>query len=284
MKRLVKEFLLTVATVVLLSAITAPVRAQTAAHQRVGVETKDSFEVTIGTSLEISRSDTTKTKGVEIDPTISIDLLFGRRFGLSFDVPGVVWIATGREAVPRAAGALGDPEVMASYTFRLADWRLSAGLAYAHPLGIWNYYEAMEKQIVSGSGYPKLGLSLSAIRYLDPLVAGVSLRADTCFARTERSGDTSTKPLILTANAFATEALNDVVALSVGLSPKLSWPRYLNGVPDESGITYSLTGSAFFVFSERNRTLRVGVSKFLSDYTSPVAFDFGFAYTFRKKE
>lgn len=284
MKHLVKELFSTVTAVVLLSTITAPVSAQTTAHQRVGVEAKDSLEVTIGTTLEIFRSDATKTNGVEIDPSISVDLLFGRRFGLSFDVPGVVWIATGREAVPRAAGALGDPEVTASYTFRLSDWRLNASLAYAHPLGIWNYYEAMGKQIVSGSGYPKLGLSFSAIRYLDPLVAGVSLRADTCFARTERSGGTSTKPLILTANTFATEALNDVVALSVGLSPKLSWPRHLNGVPDESGITYSLTGSASLVFSEQNRTLRVGVSKLLSDYTSPVAFDLGFSYTFRKKE
>lgn len=271
------------AAVALLSAIGAPAFAQTTAHQRVGVEAKDSLEATVGTTLEVFRSDTAKTNGVEIDPTISLDLFFRRRFGLSFEVPALVWIATGREAVPRAVGAVGDPEVTASYTFRLSDWRLSAALSYTHPLGIWNYYEARERQIASGSGYPKLGALFSAVRYLDPIVAGTSLRGETCFARPERSG-TSTRPLILTSNLFATEALNDVVALSASLSPKLSWPRYLNGVPDESGIIYSLTGSASLVFSEKDHTLRVRVSKLLSDYSSPVAFDLGFSHTFRKKE
>jgi hypothetical protein len=275
MKNIVRRVLSAMAAVALLSAIGAPAFAQTTAHQRVGVEAKDSLEATVGTTLEVFRSDTAKTNGVEIDPTISLDLFFRRRFGLSFEVPALVWIATGREAVPRAVGAVGDPEVTASYTFRLSDWRLSAALSYTHPLGIWNYYEARERQIASGSGYPKLGALFSAVRYLDPIVAGTSLRGETCFARPERSG-TSTRPLILTANLFATEALNDVVALSASLSPKLSWPRYLNGVPDESGIIYSLTRSASLVFSEKDHTLRVGVSKLLSDYSSPVAFDRGF--------
>jgi hypothetical protein len=239
--------------------------------------------VSIGTNLEIFRSDNAKTNAVEIDPTISLDLFFRRRFGLSFEVPALVWIATGREAVPRAVGALGDPEVTTSYTFRLSDWRLSAALSYTHPLGIWNYYEARERQIASGSGYPTLGASFSALRYLDPIVAGASLCGETCFARPERSG-TSTRPLILTAKLFATEALNDVVALSASLSPKLTWPRYLNGVPDESGITYTLTGSASLVFSEKDHTVRIGVSKVVSDDSSPVTLDLGFSYTFRKKE
>lgn len=283
MKNIVRGFLSTVTAAVLLSSRGAPALAQTSAHQRIGVETKDSFEVTIGTTLEIFRSDTTKTDGVEIDPSFSLDLFFRRHYGLSFEVPALMWIATGREAVPRAGGAAGDPEMTVSYTYRLSDWRLSVALSYAYPLGIWNYYEARERQIASGSGYHKLGALFSAVRYLDPIVAGVSLRGETCFARPERSG-ASTRPLILTANLFATEALNDVVALSASLSPKLSWPRYLNSVPDESGIIYSLMGSASIVFSERDHTLRIGVSKLLSDSSSPVAFDLGFSHTFRKKE
>jgi len=283
MKNIMRGFLSTAAVVVFLSAISVPVPAQATAHQRVGVEAKDSVEVSVGTMVEIFRSDTTKTSAVEIDTTMSLDLLFRRRFGLSFEVPALVWIATEREAVPRAVCAVGDPEVTVSYTFRLSDWRMSAALSYTHPLGIWNSYEARERQIVSGSGYPKLGASFSAVRYLDPIVAGLSLRGETCFARPERSG-TSTKPLILTANLFATEALNDVVALSASLAPKLSWPRFLNGVPDESGITYSLTGSTSLVFSEKDHTLRIGVSKLLSDYSSPVVLYLGFSHTFRKKE
>jgi len=287
MRNIARGFLsaviLSMVITVLLFTIGAPAFAQTTAHQRVGVEAKDSFEATIGTSVEIFRFDTTKTNAVEIDPAISLDLFFRRRFGLSFEVPALVWIAMGREAVPRSVGAVGDPEVAASYTFRISDWRLSAALSYSHPFGIWNSYEATERQIASGSGYSKLGALFSAVRYLDPIVAGMSLSGETCFARPERAG-TSTKPLILTANFFATEALNDVVALSASLSPKLSWPRYLNGIPDESGIVYSLTASASLVFSEKDHSLRIGVSKLLSDYSAPVAFDLGFSTTFRKKE
>jgi len=281
---MVKTMKRTVSTVVMLMiAISGSAFAQTTAHQRLGVAGKDSLDVTVGTAFEIIRSDTSESAGVEIDPSISLDLLFRQRFGLSFELPGVVWFTIGRDAVPRTVGAIGDPTVAATYTFRLSDWRLGAELSYAHPLGIWNAYEASEKGIASGSGYPKFGASFSAIRYLDPIVAGIGLRADTCLARTELSGS-STKPLILTANLFATEALNDIVALSAGLTNKLSWPRYLNGVPDESGMTYSLSGNVSLIFNERNRTLRIGISKLLSDYTSPVAFDLGFSYTFKKKE
>ena len=267
----------------LMIAISGSAFAQTTAHQRLGVVGKDSLDITVGTMFEIVRSDTSESAGVEIDPSISLDLLFRQRFGLSLELPGVVWLAMGRDAVPRAIGAIGDPTVATTYTFRLSDWRLGVELSYTHPLGIWNAYEASEEGIVSGSGYPKLGASFSVIRYLDPIIAGVGLRADTCLARTELSGF-STKPLILTANLFATEALNDIVALSAGLTNKLSWPRYLNGIPDESGMTYSLSGNISLIFSELNRTLRIGISKLLSDYTSPVAFDLGFSYTFRKKE
>jgi len=138
MRNIARGFLsaviLSMVITVLLFTIGAPAFAQTTAHQRVGVEAKDSFEATIGTSVEIFRFDTTKTNAVEIDPAISLDLFFRRRFGLSFEVPALVWIAMGREAVPRSVGAVGDPEVAASYTFRISDWRLSAALSYSYPL------------------------------------------------------------------------------------------------------------------------------------------------------
>jgi hypothetical protein len=179
--------------------------------------------------------------------------------------------------------ALGDPSIEASYTFRRSDWRLGAVLSYTHPLGIWDTYESAEKQLASGTGYPRLGASFTFLRYLDPLIAGVKLSVETCLARTERFG-AATKPLILSTSLFATEALNAVAALSAGLIPKLAWPRCLDGMPGGSGMTWSLSGSVSLLFSEGSRTLRFGVSKLLSDYSAPVALDMGCSYIITKKE
>ena len=267
----------------ILSFFCGRLHAQTTTHQRLGVEAEDLFELSVGATTEMLRSDTRGSAGVELDPSVSIDFLFRQRFGLSIEAPASLWLALARDAVPRVVGAIGDPSIVTSYTFRLSDWRLGVELSYSHPFGLWNPYQTAEKRIASGSGYRKLGAVISAIRYLDPLVAGIRVGADTCFPRVERSG-TSTRPLILTMNLFATEALNGTVALSGSLGQKLFWPLLLNGVSSESGMNWSLSGSVSLIFSERERTLRLGISKLLSDYTSPVTFSMGVSYTFKKKE
>ncbi len=256
---------------------------QTTMHQRVGVENKDIFGISAESAVAIYPSSINGISGVEIDHSLSLGFLYLRRFGITFDIPAVFFLGLERNSVPRAVGAAGDPSVSATYTFRLSDWRLSVGFSYTHPLGIWNRYEAAEKRILSGSGYSRLGATFSAVRFLDPLAIGTNLGADTCLARAELSGS-SIAPLILTSGLFATEALNDIIAISAILTQRLAWPRYLDGVPDESGMTYYLFGSVSLVFNEENRTIRVGISKLLSDYASPFCFDLSAAHTFRKKE
>ncbi|MCX7028085.1 MAG: hypothetical protein NT061_11550 [Spirochaetes bacterium] len=257
--------------------------AQTAPHQRLGVEAKDNLDITVGTILELTPFDVNNSSGIDLDPSISMDFLFMQRFSLSIEVPAAFWLTLVRDAVPRVVGAIGDPSIAATYTFRLSDWRFGAELSYSHPLGIWNSYERTEKRIASGSGYPKLAASFSATRYLDPLIAGVRMGVETCLARQEGSS-TTTKPLILSVSLFATEALNSVVALSAGLTPRLAWPRCIDGVPVGSGMTWSLPGSLSILFSEGNWTLRFGVSRLLSDYMATVVFNVGFSYTITKKE
>ncbi len=102
---MVKTMKRTISTVVVLVlAMSGSMSAQTTTHQRLGVVGKDSLDVTVGTTFEILRSDTSVNAGVEIDPSISLDLLFRQRFGLSFELPGLSgspWGAT-RSRAPSA--------------------------------------------------------------------------------------------------------------------------------------------------------------------------------------
>ena len=257
--------------------------AQTASHQRVGVAARESLEFTVGATLGISASDDAGGAGMELDPSISLDALFMQRFGFSVEVPAVARLALGRDALPGATAAMGDPSIAATYSLRVSDWRLGAELAYSHPLGIWDSRESAEKRITSGMGYPRLGATLTALRYLDPLIAGMRLGAETWLSRQERFG-TSTKPLILCLGFFATEALNTAAAVSAGLTQKLAWPRRLDGKPGSAGPAWSLSGSISIVLSEGDRSFRFGVSKLLSDFTAPIALDIGFFHSIKKRE
>lgn len=257
--------------------------AQSTTHQRLGIEQQDDLDLTLGFGLSVLHSDSDYYTGIECNPLLTVDLLYQKHFGFSIEFPYVVWISLKRNAIPVAIGSVGDPRFAVSYSFRLADWRLGTELSYSHPLGIWNIYETKEKRIVSGIGYPKLGVSISAIRYLDPIIAGVRIREETCFARSEQIGKV-TKPLILTFDLFTAEALNDVVALSISISNKLSWPRYINGSPSESGLVYSLFGNLSLIFSEASHGIKIGVSKLLSDNNSPATLDFSISFTLHKKE
>jgi len=259
------------------------IAAQESSHQRLSVEGRESLEVTVGTSCALTKTSDSSGSGLALDPSLSLDLLAWRRLGLSIDLPFAAWVDTRREALPRAVGALGDPSVAATYTFRLADWRLGSELSYSHPLGVWEEHESATKLIASGSGYPTLGAAISAIRYLDPLVAGLRIEAETCLPRSERWGS-SMIPLALKLNLFATEALNDIAALSAGLSQRLAWPRLYEGIPEESGLSYSMSGNVGLIFSSRSDSLRVALSRPLSSASAPASLELGYSHTFRNKE
>ena len=274
---------------VLLAAVLIPcgqdnrLSAQTASHQRLGVSGDESLAITIGGALGLYRSDTEEGQGMEIDASLSVDLLYLQRFGLSIELPAVAWLALGRNVQPGAAAAPGDPSVAATCSFRLSDWRLGAELAYSHPAGIWEAHESAARRISSGSGYRKLGAAFTALRYLDPLVAGIRLEIETCLARQERFGQAD-KPLIIGLGFFATEALNSMAALSASLTPRLAWPRRLDANAGAAGPSWSLLGGVSFIFSEGGRSFRFGISKLLSDYTAPVALNIGYSLSFKNKE
>ena len=256
--------------------------AQTASHQRIGVGGAEDFIFTAGVSVEILDAEFNGSS-LEMDPSFSLEFLYKQHFGLSVEAPAVMRLDLNRETLPNVVAALGDPSIAAAYTFRAGDWRLSAELSYTHPWGIWDSREAEAKRVISGSGYRKLGASFSAIRYFDPLVAGISIGADICVDREERFGIGS-KPLLLTGGLFATEILNDIVALSAAVSQRLAWPHMLDGAPDEPSLAYSLSGNISLSFDENGRTLSIAVAKLLNETSAPIVFSMGFSIRLFKEE
>ena len=263
--------------------------AQTAEHQRTGVESTDSWLFIAGMSIDLIDAiepDSGEAAALEIDPSFTLEALYNQRFGLSVELPIIARLALGSSDSPVSPGSVavfGDPSMALSCTFRINDWRLGAELSYTHPSGIWNDYEARERKIASGSGYRKLGATLSAVRYMDPLVAGFAISAESLFDRKEKYGSIM-KPLVLTASIFATEALNNIVAISSGLSERLAWPRCDNGLPGGEGFSHSLSGKLSIIFSEGAKTLSFGLSKLLSEVASPVVFTIGYSLMLSGKE
>lgn len=256
--------------------------AQTASHQRIGVGETEDFVFAAGVSVEVLDAESSGSS-LEMDPSFSVELLYKQHFGLSVEAPAVICLDLNREASPNIVAALGDPSIAAAYTFRAGDWRLGAELSYTHPWGIWDSREAEAKRVISGSGYRRLGASVSAVRYLDPLVAGIAIGADLYVDREERFG-TGSKPFLFTAGLFATEVLNDIVALSASVSQRFAWPHRIDGAPDEPSLTYSLSGTISLSFSENGKTLSIAVAKLLNDRSAPIIFSMGFSVRFIKEE
>ena len=266
----------------LLSAgiLTMHAGAQVSSHQRLGVESKDIADVNVGVDLSLSPAFNGGYQGLELDPTATLDIVVQRSFSLSLSLPVSGWLdLDGRGP---AVAALGDPGVALGYSLRAGDWRLGVSGSYQHPLGIWNYYEVEERHIASSSGFRILGLDLSATRYLDPLIAGVRLSARSDL---ERRGQfaTSSRPLRIILGLSATEALNEIVALSVSLSNEADSPWLVNGQPQFGGWGYSLSGSAGLVFSSDIFSFRIGISKTLSESGSLPRFEASASYTFKIK-
>jgi len=256
--------------------------AQTTEHQRTGVQGHENWRFMAGISvdlIDVGGMEGGEEGSLEIDPSVSFEVLYKQRLALSVELPIIARLALGNHdssSSPVSAVALGDPSIAISFAFRASDWRLGAELSYTHPSGIWNDYEARERRIASGSGYRKLGAAISALRYMDPLVAGLVLSVERSFDRKEYHGSGS-RPCVLAASLFATEALNAVVAISGGFSQRLAWPRQLNGLAVDDGLSFSLSGKLSILFSEGGGTTSFALSRLLSEFSSPIVLTIGYS-------
>jgi hypothetical protein len=257
--------------------------AQTSSHERIGVEIPEIAEITTGLAFNIRPLVTNGTRASELDPILNVDILIWNSFMVSLSLPAYGWLSLDELSPRRYAYAAGDPSVIAGYTFRIGDWRLGAGASYSYPLGIWNQYQVGEMGISSGTGYSTPGLYFSASRYLDPIVAGFAIKAQTGLARKELSG-WSSRPLLLTLDSSATQAINANTALSLDVINSLEMPTRVNGSSSNAGFGYGLAGSASFIFIIDDNSLRVGISKDFADIGGSAFLNLGYAYIFRMRE
>ena len=256
----------------------AGIAAQTSSHQRVGVERKSVVDITVDSGFELFPLANGAYLGVEADPYLTLDLLVLRSLDLSLALPASAWLDTDLLAPRRVVSAFGDPSVGIGYSLRIGDWRFGSSAIWIYPMGVWNYYESQELHLSSGSGYQTIGLDVSATRFIDPLIADLKLSARSNLPRAERFGE-SARPLTLTATASATEALNQNVGLIASLSNEIDSPIVGVAGVDGGAWLYSLSGSAALAFSSDILTLRVGLSKTLSNASSPPRLDVSIAYT-----
>lgn len=250
--------------------------AQTSGHQRVAVERDDRLELDFSLGLAVQEAG---DLGMRLSPSLEAGLLLARRLRLELSLPVELILPLAHDSLPPARAAMGDPSISLSWSFRLRDWRLDAGLGYRHPLGVWNGYEAMMKSIVAGSGYPRVGGSLAAVRYLDPLALGLRLAAGSGLPRPEREGRSS-RPLDLELALFATEAVNDRVALNLSLAGGLTAPVLLDGEP-RSEWDWSLGADASLLISWETTTLRIGLGRDLVDPAAATPLSVSLGHTLR---
>jgi hypothetical protein len=255
---------------------------QESSHERLGVESKDIADIEIGGEFAMAPAINGAYQGLEIDPVATLDILYQRSLALSIALPLATWLDTDGFAPRIGSVAFGDPSVAIGYSFRSGDWRLGAAASFQQPLGIWNYYEIEERHISSGSGYPSLGLDLSATRFLDPLVAGLRLSARSDLAR-QGQFVTSSRPLRITLGLSAVEVLNEAVAISVALSNEVDSPLLIDGKAQSAVWQYSLSGSARLVFSSDALSFRIGLSKKLTESGSLPTLEAGASYTIKIK-
>jgi hypothetical protein len=263
-------------------AIVSPVSlySQTSSHQRIGVEGKTILEVSPSIGVELSKDPGYSTQALSGEVRAGLSLFLYKSLSLDFDMPISGRFFTARDALPRFVWAPGDASASLGASFRLFDWRISLAVSYAHPFGVYSYYESQEKRIVSGSGYRTMSTFLTGTRYLDPLALGLRLGGMTTLPREERMG-ASVRPLSLSLAAFATESLNANVALTASISQSFSFPRLINGIPENEGYQYALSGTVGMVLSTSDAAFRVSLSKRLSETMEPVSLSLSYSPIFR---
>jgi len=267
----------------LLVGLPAVLCAQTVEHQRTAAADRNDFLCTLSYSSVFYSITTDGIPSLELDSALGIDLRFRGKIGFSGCIPFIVLTRSRRYSGNESAIALGDPTISMTATGRTGAWQLSAQLGYSYPLGIWNPYQAKQFKLMSGNGYHRIEGSVSALRYMDPMTAGFSVGAEHCFGKSYRFG-LGTIPLSVSLGFFATEALNGAAALSAGVYQRYSSAPEINGVPEESAGKYSLSASVSLLLYRNQRSLSIGLSKSLSDLSSPAALRAELTFTFQTED
>lgn len=262
----VKAFVIAVMTLCAASLPSQPSR-----HERTGIASIPPIEASLESSLRVAFPDGTDSL-LWLWPSVCCDIVVGGSFYAAIEIPFAARLDLAANAEKTAVAALGDLVFSTGGSLRAGRWLVSAELRYAHPTGIWYAGNAEAAGIRSGGGYSTFGATLGAILHSDPLMLGCSLAAEASLPRNERFGSVA-GPMSATIRFFATEALNGRVALSAGLSGGLGFSRRLESPGD--AISASFAGSVSLIVSGMKGSLRVGISRLLSDPNSATFLEAG---------
>lgn len=263
--------------------VTMPAGAQTSEHQRIGVERLTDWELGFELGSGMTREAYDSIDYLFVESYASIDALVAKSWTASLYVPLSNQCAIGGDVQRTAMAGLGDIEVTAGWTGRLADTRVSASLHVSIPTGEWNPYAAAEGRLVPGSGRWSVGTAFSASRILDPVVLGAVFSYDVGLSRVERFA-TSWRPGDMTLSLSVTEVLNDLVGYTLKATQRASLPEVRDGAYDPDSFSYAASASIELWYSDGDVSTRFGLTKSVTSIESPARLYATLSYALRSEK
>jgi hypothetical protein len=250
--------------------------AEESSHERTGQRKVADFELALDAdaTLRILSAE----KGLNLGCNLGLECSWASTFSIALGLP-LALRATGLYSAACRWGLMpGELGLDLGCSWKVGDWRLMAGLACGLPLARRD--AAMDKAFGEppGSGYATLGLALSGSRYLDPLVLGIGLKAESSLPRAELRGRSSI-PLSLALVLSATEVLNERLYVTIHASPCLTSPRILAGAWEGRAWRYAFSAGCYLRLMFGDAGLRLG----FADFSAPAPC-LGFSRAFRSKQ
>lgn len=191
--------------------------------------------------------------------------------------------AIGSDVREPAVAGLGDIEVSAGWTGRLADTRVSASLQLSAPTGEWNPYAAAEGMLLAGSGRWSTGAAFSVSKILDPVVLGARFSYDVGLPRVERFS-TTWRPGDMSLSLNVTEVLNDSVGYTLKATQSASLPEIRDGAYDLDSFAYAASASIELWYSNGDVAIRFGPSKSMTNIETPARLSAALSYALRSEK
>ncbi|MFH2113426.1 MAG: hypothetical protein ABIJ86_02820 [Spirochaetota bacterium] len=270
-------------------ACVPPGWAQVSGHQRLGVESKTYWEANIDLAVRLSPAGYADYDLPELDSSLSLGLLLGRKWGIGLSVPASLsnWPSNDatRFLIP------GDVTASMGWTEIQGDSRLRGSLNLTGPSALWQGGLEIPGSVAGGSGRWTLGLSGGLSRIIDPLVLSGLLSWNVGLPRAER-WNSRWRPGDFSLVMSVTEAFNEHVSCTLGLSQYASLPERVWPTIRESSwgslpygiVVYDASAGIDFLFSGQSFTMGMGFSKGLVHGADSGSMQFSVGYGFRQRE
>ena len=269
---------------VLISSVPSiSVFAQTSEHQRIGVERKTDWELGFELGSGMTSEAYDSIDYLFVDSYASVDMALAKRWTASLYAPLSSRFIIGDGVSRVATAGLGDLEVSAGWTGRVADTRVSASLRATAPTGQWSDYASAEGILAPGSGRWSVGTALSASVILDPVVLGAAFAYDVGLPRAERFA-TTWRPGDMSLSLSVTEVLNDKVGYTLKAMQSASLPERRDGAYSFDSFSYAASALLEFWYSDGDASARFGVSKSVTSPDSPARLYAALSYTLRSEK